>query len=89
MRRVVIYGVVIVMVMACVDQQAWAQKRRRPTGPALKVGEKAPDFELPRLDTFLKAQQAGGDLADVEIETVKLSSRLGKKPILLLFSSYT
>jgi len=92
MRGIAIYGLVIALILFSVDQQAWAQKRsrsRRPTGPVLKVGEKAPDFELPRLDPFLKAQREGRDLKKVRIETVKLSDRLGNRPVLLLFSSYT
>jgi len=73
MRGIATYGLVIALILLSAGQQAWAQKRsrsRRPTGPVLKVGEKAPDFELPRLDPFLKAQREGRDLAKVRVETV-------------------
>lgn len=52
--------------------------------PAVALGELAPDFDLPRLDPFLK----GGSLSNA-LETVKLSSFRGKKPVALLFSSFT
>ena len=51
--------------------------RPAPDGP--RVGELAPDFELPRLETL-----AGGAQA-----TVKLSQFRGKSPVVLVFASYT
>ena len=47
----------------------------RPNGPAPRRGEMAPDFELA--------------LADKPKQTVKLSSFRGKKPVALIFGSYT
>lgn len=57
------------------------------------VGKTAPDFELPVLDIFLKANgtttEKKADEKEQEIRTVKLSSFKGKTPVLLVFSSYT
>lgn len=47
----------------------------RPSRPAPVAGEVAPDFELP--------------LADDADQTVRLSSFRGKKPVALIFGSYT
>lgn len=51
---------------------------------SVAVGELAPDFELPRLDLVLKGGTQSNDVV-----MVKLSSFRGKKPVALLFSSFT
>lgn len=59
----------------------------RPTTMA-KVGEEAPDFELPRLE--IGAADANGVAkATISEKTVRLSSFRGKRPVVLIFSSYT
>ncbi len=70
-----------------------------------KVGEMAPDFELPLLSARAKelptedkdGEAAGKPAAEggaakpgkAPVETVKLSSFVGKKPVALIFGSYT
>ena len=63
------------------EGSAQPSQRRRGRGPSdrpregsLKVGDPAPDFELTRLDGK---------------GTVKLSSFKGKRPVALVFGSYT
>jgi acetyl esterase len=59
----------------------------RDTEPALKMGQLAPDLKLPPL-----VIQTGADRQSVGIigsELVSLSSFRGKKPVCLIFSSYT
>jgi hypothetical protein len=59
----------------------------RPTTMA-KVGEEAPDFEQPRLE--IGAADANGlAKATISEQTVRLSSFRGKRPVVLIFSSYT
>jgi len=61
--------------------------KEQATEPALKIGEIAPDFRLAPL-----VIQTGADGQSVEIigsELVGLSSFRGKKPVCLIFSSYT
>jgi len=58
------------------------RKRSRRRDVALKVGQMAPDFELYTLDHALgKESKASGK--------VKLSSFRGKRPVYLIFASYT
>lgn len=52
--------------------------------PVPRVGDVAPDFDLPRL---LKGEKPTGH--DDDAETVRLSSFIGKKPVALIFGSYT
>jgi hypothetical protein len=70
-----------------------AQERPRPPvnrGPqergTLAVGQVAPDFELPRLTLVKEGNKTVGKVGP---ETVKLSSFQGKRPVLLVLSSYT
>ena len=56
--------------------------------PEPKQGATAPDFELPRLKSYLKSVESKA-ATKPEVEKVKLSSFQGKKPVCLLFSSYT
>ncbi|MCA8974608.1 MAG: hypothetical protein KDC98_07790 [Planctomycetes bacterium] len=72
---------------------------RRPVQPMLpRVGDPAPDFELPFHDAVkasagdedteaAKGKEAKG--SDAKAETVKLSSFAGNKPVALIFGSYT
>lgn len=53
----------------------------------IEYGQEAPDFELPRL-TIEKGKD-GKAVGRVSEEKVKLSSFRGKKPVFLVFSSYT
>jgi hypothetical protein len=61
----------------------------RATGSGLvKVGEYAPDFNLPRLTI---TSEANGKPIGIlrEKDTVRLSSFRGKRPVCLIMSSYT
>ena len=54
----------------------------------MKVGEFAPDFELPRL-TF-KTDAAGKTVGVIsDNDTVRLSAFRGNKPVCMIMSSYT
>ncbi len=68
-----------------------AQRSRAGRGAAsskIKVGEFAPDFELPTL-TF-ETDAAGKTVGVISDDnTVKLSSFRGKKPVCMIMSSYT
>ena len=65
-----------------------AQRSRTAANPKVKVGELAPDFELPRL--VLKTDATGKNIGVIsKNDTVRLSSFRGKKPVCLIMSSYT
>lgn len=51
----------------------------------LAVGDRAPDFELPRLDPFLKGEAT----SQTQLQLVRLSALCVRHPVVLLFSSYT
>ena len=57
------------------------------SGKGLEPGQTAPDFELPRL-TIEKGKD-GNAVGKISEKKVKLSSFRGKKPVFLVFSSYT
>ncbi|MHC4354125.1 MAG: hypothetical protein ACYTE3_14925 [Planctomycetota bacterium] len=58
------------------------------SSPKVKVGEFAPDFELPRL--VLRTDASGKNIGVIsEDDTIRLSSFRGKKPVCLIMSSYT
>ena len=68
-----------------------AQRSRSGQGqadPKVKVGELAPDFELPRL-TF--RTDASGKTVGVisDSDMIRLSIFRGKKPVCMIMSSYT
>lgn len=58
------------------------RKRTRRRDVALKIGQMAPDFELYTLDHALRIKS---NLAP----KVRLSSFRGKRPVYLIFASYT
>lgn len=62
-------------------------RRRAPGEPAITLGQVAPDFQLPRLT--IETTSEGKSIGKISTETVKLSSFRGKKPVFLIFSSYT
>ncbi len=69
-----------------------AAQRSRPSraaaNPKIKVGERAPDCELPKL--VLKTDASGKNIGVIsENETIRLSSFRGKKPVCMIMSSYT
>ena len=71
-------------------QQRNSPVRRQARGrnaPAIKLGQMAPDFELSPL-TFEDGKD-GKKVARIGIEKIRLSSLRGKKPVFLIFSSYT
>jgi len=87
--RTLCCGVVAALALLLATGSAWSGQRRPRTRPGargvqrrrvprfedkLKPGDLAPDFELKSLDGK---------------QTVRLSSFRGKKPVLLIFGSYT
>jgi len=91
-RRVAgLMGVVCFLVAAVIlfcAGGATAQGRQPGSGAgAIKVGEPAPDFELPRL--IITRDADGKPIGKVSQEKIRLSSFRGKKPVCLIMSSYT
>jgi len=64
-----------------------SRRDRSAEAAGLKVGDIAPEFELPRL-TIEKGKD-GNFIGKISEKKVKLSSFRGKKPVFLVFSSYT
>jgi len=80
-------GVFVAVMLCAALEQTSAQRPGRTRGaPDLQVGMTAPDFELPRLDAFLKKPEGG---KEPEVQNVRLSSFRGLRPVVLVFSSYT
>ena len=81
-----LFSIVALMVMFL--EPVTAQRSRAAANPKVKVGELAPDFELPKL--VLKTDASGKNIGVIsENETVRLSSFRGKKPVCMIMSSYT
>ncbi len=84
-----VFSIAALIVM--LSEPVAAQRSRSGRGAAsskIKVGEFAPDFDLPKL-TF-KTNAAGKTVGVIsEKDTVKLSSFRGKKPVCMIMSSYT
>lgn len=69
-----------------------ARPTRREEAALPRVGDVAPDFELPRLAPPEPAPPVGTDAkpqTTPEPQLVKLSSFAGKRPVALIFGSYT
>lgn len=68
-------------------------RRRRPAPKEPKVGDAAPDFTLAKLDTTDDAKSGSKPEPKTrgkdKKETVRLSSFKGKRPVVLVLSSYT
>ena len=63
-------------------------RQKGGSNPLVKMGEYAPDFELPRL--ILTTDSDGKSIGLIsDKDTVRLSSFRGKKPVCLIMSSYT
>ncbi len=89
-RNTVAYLMTIFFLMALVAEFSSGQARqaRSAENPLVKLGQFAPDFELPKL-TF-KTDDTGKPIGVIsEKDTVSLSSFRGKKPVCLIMSSYT
>ena len=88
-RTALIAGVMVLMTVGW----ALAQRRgRRPRGGrssrnTLKVGQSAPDFELPVLK--FEKDKKGELVGKITDEKVKLSSFRGRQSVVVFFSSYT
>ena len=84
-----VFSIVALVVMLSEPAAAQRPQSNRTAGnPKVKVGEFAPDFELPRL-TF-KTDATGKTVGVIsEKDTIRLSSFRGKKPVCLIMSSYT
>ena len=82
----------IVAVMPFLSQTASAagnpSRQKGGSNPLVKMGEYAPDFELPRL--VLSTDSDGKPIGVInDKDKVRLSSFRGKKPVCLIMSSYT
>ena len=92
-RDTVAYLMVIFFLLALAAEFSSGQARRARTANPdvsglVKLGQFAPDFELPKL-TF-KTDDTGKPIGVIsEKDTVRLSSFRGKKPVCLIMSSYT
>jgi hypothetical protein len=80
------------LVFVCAMVTGAAQTRlgqAREAGPTLvRVGEYAPDFNLPRLT--ITSDPNGRPIGVIrEADTFRLSSFRGKRPVCLIMSSYT
>ncbi len=84
-----VFSIAALIVM--LSEPVAAQRSRSGRGtadPKVKVGEFAPDFELPRL-TF-QTDAAGKTVGVIsEKDTIRLSAFRGKKPVCMIMSSYT
>jgi len=69
------------------SKQNKKRNRRQPEKPVIKIGQVAPDFSLPVLK--LGKDKDGKPTAIISNEKVTLSAFKNKKPIYLIFSSYT
>jgi len=83
------FSVAALVVLLCGPVGAQrSRSSREPADPKVKVGEFAPDFELPRL-TF-KTDAAGKTVGVIsDSDTIRLSAFRGKKPVCMIMSSYT
>jgi hypothetical protein len=63
------------------------QQGRLAEAEGIQIGDTAPDFELPRLT--IEKDKVGNAVGKISAQKVKLSSFRGKKPVFLVFSSYT
>ncbi len=89
-RNTVAYLMAIFFFMALVAEFSSGQTRqaRSAENPLVKLGQFAPDFELPKL--AFKTDDTGKPIGVIsEKDTVSLSSFRGKKPVCLIMSSYT
>ena len=84
--------VVLLLLVFTLTPQSYGQQNRRRQGKkgrnhgnSLKAGDKAPDFNLHRLN--LTGTDGKATISDDK--KVQLSSLTGKKPFVLLFTSYT
>ena len=67
--------------------EASGKSDRKKARPVLKVGEPAPDFELPLLTE--EENEDGEKVFRISDEKVKLSSFRGEKVVCVFMSSYT
>jgi hypothetical protein len=83
------------LVAAGATRPAKRKKRSRPKDVMLKIGQDAPDFELYTLERVLAMKGKPAPKATTQPATqpaggkVRLSSFRGKKPVYLIFASYT
>ncbi len=90
MQKTIMLWMVWAAVLFLLGSSANAADPNKPPAKKIhlaKVGRPAPDFEIPRL-TF-EEKTDGTVIGKVSEKKVKLSSFKGKKPVFLIFSSYT
>jgi hypothetical protein len=73
------------------DQRRGGADHRRPSSNMLSVGQVAPDFELPKLESVVPSGEGSNTKHSKKGtgDKIKLSSFRGKKPVFVIFSSYT
>ena len=84
-----VFSIAAIIVMLSEPVAAQRSRSSRGAGSSkIKVGEFAPDFNLPRL-TF-ETDAAGKNIGVIsEKDSIRLSSFRGKKPVCMIMSSYT
>lgn len=78
---------VLLGLMFVESTQAQRRRGRRRSDP-IKVGQVAPDFELPKLKSVL-ANTKNGKVDEDKLEQIKLSAFRNKRPVCLVFTSCT
>lgn len=80
--------VLAVLVAWFVTTHECVGRAKEDDSPLVRLGELAPDFELPRLT--ITSDPNGKPLGVIsETDTITLSSFRGKRPVCLIMSSYT
>ncbi|MHC4551834.1 MAG: hypothetical protein ACYSUT_03575 [Planctomycetota bacterium] len=91
LKKIKVFCIVAAVMFCCVcHAEAADAKSNKPAAKRIhtpQVGQPAPDFAIPRL-TFEKKSD-GTTIGKVSDKKVRLSSFKGKKPVFLIFSSYT
>ncbi len=83
-RRYVLAAVLLSAALAGLSSAQPAKGAPR-SEPKLKVGDEAPEFDLVRFGCL---KEDGSESTDAK-DRIKLSSFRGKKPVFVIFSSYT
>lgn len=82
-----LFGLLVLSVVLFCAYEAMAQGRRPGGSGGIKVGQEAPDFDLPKL--IITRNKEGKPIGKISEEKIKLSSFRGKKPVCMIMSSYT
>jgi len=82
------FGLVVMCLVVTLAARGGLGQTRGAGNALVKVGEYAPDFNLPRLT--ITSDPTGKPIGILrEANTIRLSSFRGKRPVCLIMSSYT